>query len=155
MQKKEKIIRIIFSVLFVAAVAALGSAFADTSTDWYQNLVKPAFQPPAAVFSIVWTILYILIAISLSLVSINPKTPKKTLFLYAVGSVLNVLWTYTFFYLENPAGAVFVLILTIMAAVLLFTDVFGIDKTAAYLLLPYIIWLFFALYLSYEIAFLN
>ena len=155
MQKSDKIIRIIYSVLFMAAVAALGGAFTDTSTAWYQDLVKPMLQPPGVVFSIVWTILYIMIAVSLSLVSINPAAPKKTLFLYGLNGVLNVVWSYTFFYQQNPAGAVFVLILIIATAVLLFKDVFTLNKTAAYLLIPYMVWLFFALYLNYEIAFLN
>lgn len=155
MEKKDKVIRVILSVLFMAAVAGLGSAFTDTSTEWYQNLVKPALQPPSIVFPIVWTILYILTAISLSLVSIDPKTPNKVLILFAVNGVLNVLWSYTFFYLQNPAGALFVLILLIITAILLFTNVFRINKTAAYLLLPYVFWLCFAFYLNYEIAFLN
>lgn len=155
MEKKDKVIRIVLSVLFMAGVAALGSAFTDTSSEWYQNLVKPALQPPAIVFPIVWTILYILIAVSLSLVSTDPKTSNRVLILYAINGVLNVLWSYTFFYQQNPAGALFVLILLIITAVLLFTNVFRINKTAAYLLLPYIIWLCFAFYLNYEIAFLN
>lgn len=155
MQKKDKVIRITLSVLFMAGVAALGAAFTDTSTEWYQNLVKPALQPPAIVFPIAWTILYILIAISLSLISVDPKTTNKVLILYAINGILNVLWSYTFFYQQNPGGALFVLIMLIITAVLLFTNVFRINKTAAYLLLPYIVWLCFALYLNYEIAFLN
>ncbi len=155
MQKSDKILRIIYSVLFMASVAALGAFFTDTSTDWYINLTKPELQPPPVVFSIVWTVIYILIAVSLSLVSTNSNVTKKVLFLYALTGVLNVLWSYTFFYLQNPSGAVFVLILIIAAAVILFTNVFRIDKTAAYLLVPYTVWICFALYLNYEIAFLN
>lgn len=155
MQSKDNILKIVYSVLFMGAVAVLGTAFTDTTSEWYQSLINPALQPPSIVFPIVWSILYILIAISLSIVSIHPKTTKKALFLYALNGVLNVLWSYTFFYLQNPAGALFVLILLIATAVLLFANVFRIDKTAAYLLIPYIIWLCFALYLNYEIAFLN
>lgn len=155
MQKQEKIIRIVLSVLFMTAVALIGSAFTDTTSNWYQDLTKPALQPPSIVFPIVWTLLYILIAASLSLVSINPKTPPKTLWLYIANGLLNVLWSYTFFYRQNPAGALAVLILLIITAVLLFANVYRVDRTAAYLLLPYILWLFFALYLNFEIAFLN
>lgn len=155
MQKFDKILRIIYSVLFMAAAAVLCSLFTDTSTGWYQDLIRPVFQPPPVVFRIAWTIIYILIATSLSKVSINPKPAKKTFFLYALTGVLNALWSYTFFYLQNPAGAVFVLIVIIAAAVLFFADVIRIDKTAAILLLPYMLWICFMLYLNYEIAFLN
>ena len=151
----EKTLRIVVSVLFVAAVALLGSAFTDTGTDWYQGLTLPALQPPPVVFSVVWTALYLLFAASLSIVSLQKDISKSTLLLYAISGVLNVLWSYTFFVRENPAGSLFVLICVIITAGLLICDVFKTSKAAAYLLIPYLIWLCFALSLNYEIAFLN
>lgn len=151
----ERTLRIVCSVLFVAAVAALGALFTDTSSEWYMSLKKPALQPPDIVFPIAWTILYILFAASLSLMASDPKTKEKTLCLYAASGILNVLWSYVFFERHNPSGALFILIIIIITAILLFADVFRTNKTAAYLILPYIIWLWFALYLNYEIAFLN
>ena len=155
MRKQDKIIRIICSVLFFAAVAALGMMFVNTSSEWYMALIRPALQPPPIVFAAVWTVLYALLAVSLALVSILPDVQKKTLGLFAVTGVLNVLWTYTFFEMQNPGGAIFVLIITIITGVALFTDVHRIHKTASYLLIPYLIWLCFALYLNYELAFFN
>ena len=155
MRKQEKILRIACSVLFFAAVAAMGAAFTDTSSEWYQSLIKPALQPPPIVFSIVWSVLYLMLAASLSLVSLMPDAQKKTLALYVLTGVLNVLWTYTFFTLQNPGGAVFVLIITIIAAIALFLDVYRHNKIASYLLIPYMVWLCFALYLNYELAFFN
>lgn len=155
MRIKSKALRVILAVLFVAAVAALGSVFTDTSSEWYQNLIKPALQPPGIVFGIVWTVLYGLIAASLSLSVLSPATPDKTLWLHAANGVLNVLWSYTFFQLHNPGGALFVLLLTIVIAITLYVSVRKTSATAAYLLIPYLVWLAFALYLNYEIAFLN
>lgn len=155
MRKQEKILRIACSVLFFGAVAAMGTAFVDTSSEWYQSLIKPALQPPPIVFSIVWSVLYLMLAASLTLVSIMPDAQKKTLALYVLTGVLNVLWTYTFFYLANPGGAVFVLIITIIAAILLFSEVYRSNRIASYLLIPYMVWLCFALYLNYELAFMN
>jgi benzodiazapine receptor len=174
----EKTLRIVLSVLFMAIVATLGSAFTDTSSDWYQGLTLPALQPPPVAFSIAWGIIYLLIAASLSIVSIksgaNPQhtaptaepggKPKRidlfpknksTLLLYLASGVQNVLWTYVFFTLHNPAGALFVLIITIIVAALLIADAFKISKAAGGLLVPYFVWLCFALYLNYELAFLN
>ena len=155
MQKRDNIIRITGIVLFFIAVVALGRTFTDTSSGWYASLIKPALQPPPVVFRIVWPVLYILLAVSAALVLTNPQHTENTLLLYAINGVLNVLWTYAFFTLQNPAGALFVLLLIITAAILLFAHVYRTGKTAAYLLIPYILWLFFALYLNYEIAFLN
>jgi len=155
MSTKKKTIRIILSILFTAAVALLGSYFTDTDSAWYQNLSRPALQPPAIVFPIVWSVLYALFAASLAISAVHPETTKKTQWLYAMSGVLNVLWSYVFFARQNPGGALIVLALLIITAVLLFWNVCQTSKTAAYLLLPYIVWLFFAFYLNYEIAFLN
>ncbi len=155
MKNKDKVLRIILSVLFVAAVAALGSLFTDTQSEWYQGLIKPALQPPGIVFGIVWTVLYVMIAVSISLIAVQPGTPQSTLWLHAANGVLNVLWTYTFFTLQNPAGALLVLFIIIAVGILLYASVRKISAPAAYLLIPYLVWLAFALYLNYEIAFLN
>lgn len=155
MKKQDKIIRIIFSVLFVAAVAALGSAFTDTSTEWYQNLTKPSLQPPSIVFPIVWTILYALLAVSLSLTATDETTDNSIYLLHLINGVLNVLWSYVFFQKQNPGSAIIVLILLIITAALLTAKVYRKNKTAGILLIPYVVWLMFALYLNYEIAFLN
>ncbi len=173
----EKMLRIVLSVLFVAVAALLSRMFTDITSDWYQGLTLPALQPPPIAFSIAWGVIYLLFAVSLSLVSVKsyaPSSPpsggnpapkrfspfrnlknKSTLMLYIGIGVLNVLWSYTFFVLENPAGALFVLIITIITAALLIADAFKLNKAAGYLLIPYLIWLCFALYLNYEIAFLN
>jgi len=174
----EKTLRIVLSVLFVAIVAVMAAAFVDTSSDWYQALVLPALQPPPIAFSIAWGIIYLLFAASLSIVSIKsgaglqnasssatpdskPKSTdlfsknKSTLLLYLASGVLNVLWTYVFFTLENPAGALFVLIVTVIVTALLIADAFSVSQAAACFLVPYLVWLCFALYLNYEIAFLN
>ena len=112
-------------------------------------------QPPPIVFGIVWPLLYLLFAASLALVGQNKNVPRQTLFLYFAIGVLNALWTYTFFYRQNAAGAVFVLLIVVITALLLFVNVYNLNKAAAYLLIPYLVWISFALYLNYEIAFLN
>lgn len=154
MRHQEKILRIILSVVLSAAALALASAFVDTQSVWYQSLQKPELQPPPLVFGIVWTVLYALIAASLAIVWLK-SAPTKTLLLYLGIGVLNALWTLAFFTRQNAAGAVFVLLIIIFMAVSLFLAVYDISKIAAYLLIPYMVWVTFALYLNYEIAFLN
>lgn len=154
MRHQEKILRIILAVVLSAAALALASAFTDTDTAWYQGLQKPELQPPPLVFGIVWTVLYALFAASLAIVW-NKKAPAKTLLLYLAMGVLNALWTYVFFTQENATGAVFVLLIIILVTLCLFLCVYDISQTAAYLLIPYMVCITFALYLNYEIAFLN
>lgn len=154
MRHQEKILRIILAVVLSATALALASAFTDTDTAWYQGLQKPELQPPPLVFGIVWTLLYAPFAASLAIVW-NKKAPVKTLLLYLAIGILNALWTYVFFAQENATGAVFVLLIIILVTLCLFLSVYDISKTAAYLLIPYMVWITFALYLNYEIAFLN
>lgn len=173
----EKTLRIALSVLFAAAAALCGQAFADTSSEWYQGLTPPTLLPPPDVFPIARGILGVLFAISLSIVTIRsgggglrpaaadpdgkPKRPelfpknKNTLLLYLTVGVLSALWSYTFFMLQNPAGALFALIAVLVVAAFLISSASKINPLAAALLLPCFVWLCFALYLNYEFAFLN
>lgn len=155
MPRHEKISRIACAALSAAIAFALASAFADASSAWYMSLQKPQLQPPQLIFIITFAILYLLFAASLALVSQNPLAPKKTYFLFALTGALNALWTYAFFFRQRAAGAVFVLLLILIAAASLFLSVYGVHKTAAYLLIPYLVLAGFALYLNYETAFMN
>lgn len=154
----EKIRCIAIAVLAVAIVAALGSSFTDISSEWYVSLIKPVYQPPGIVFPIVWTILYALIAWSIARVcasEISMGKKQKLALSYAFNGVLNALWNLVFFYKQNASMALLVLFLLILSTSLLIKQVKQIDKTAALLLTPYLVWLVFAGVLNYAIAMLN
>lgn len=155
MHVQEKILRIVIAIVLAVVALALASLFVDTASEWYQNLQKPQLQPPPVVFGAVWVLLYILFAASLSLILIDNHVPKKTYELFFVTAILNALWTYTFFYRQNALVAMIVLILIIIFALKLFISVYNVNRTAAYLLIPFILWVSFALYLNYELIFLN
>ncbi len=148
-------LKIAYCVLFMVSVANLGFAFMDTSSDWYRQLLKPELMPPAIALPVAWTALCALTAASMSLVNTHPGVRKKTLILYALTAVSGVLWIYVFFCRNNAGGAVFLLIAIIAAAGLLYSDAYRTSRTAAYLLIPCILWQCYTLYLNYEIAFFN
>lgn len=148
-------LKIIYCVLFMVSIANLGFAFMDTSSEWYTSLVKPALMPPTIALPIAWTALCALGAVSMSIINLQSAVRKKTLVLYALAGVAGVLWIYVFFCRHNLGGAVFLLIAITAAAALLYSDASRTSKTAAYLIIPCIIWLCYSLYLSYEIAFFN
>jgi benzodiazapine receptor len=180
MQRKEKLLKIAYPVAFVIAIVNLCFGFADASDAWYKDLSKPVFQPPDIVFIAVWLALFALFALSMCLVSLKQqpqqapgpepkkaliaeeqKTPvfsgprERALILYTLSGILCVLWTFVFFWQHNAGGAVFLLIAIIITAAALYSDVRRIDAAAAYLLIPYAVWLCFLLCLNYEIAFFN
>lgn len=155
MQRKEKILKIVYCALFMISVTNLGLPFMDTSSEWFKNLTKPALQPPDIVFPIAWTAINALIAVSMSFVYLDKNVRKRTLVFYALTGVLSILWIYVFFCRQNIGGSFFLLIAIAAAAALLFSDSYLTSKKAAYLLLPLLAFICYAIYLNYEIAFLN
>jgi len=143
------------SLVLTLAVATIGSLFRPD--DWYDRLRKPAGTPPPWVFPVVWTILYILMALAAALVFVSPAAPLRTaaLVLYGVQLIANAKWSWLFFRLHKPLWAL-IDILVLLALVLAAIGVFAaINSIAALLLVPYGLWLFVALYLNWTIYWLN
>ena len=122
----------------------------------YAALKQPPLSPPGWLFPVVWTILFILMGISAARVYQNtPEDFPFALKLYCLQLVLNVLWTPLYFAL-NLRLAAFVLLLILLGTVIYMTVEFKkIDRTAAYLQIPYIVWLLFAGYLNLATYILN
>ncbi len=136
------------------------SSFATQSSvnSWYLTLNKPSFNPPNWVFAPVWTVLYILMGIAAGLVwakGYYHLWVKTALYHFVFQLLLNALWSVVFFGLKNPFIAL--LIITGLNVLLLFTfKSFKVaDTKAAYLLLPYMVWVGFATVLNFAIWYLN
>jgi len=155
MQRKVKILKVVYCALFMISVTNLGLPFIDTSSEWFKGLVKPAWQPPDIVFPIAWTMINACIAVSMSFINLGAKVRKRTLIFYALTGMLHVLWIYVFFCRRNVGGAFFLLIAIAITAALLFSDSYLTDKKAGYLLIPLLLWLCYMTYLNVEIACLN
>lgn len=121
---------------------------------YYKEINKPFFALPSNLFGIVWPILYILVAISIYIISNNyvTKDYKKTL-LY--NYIFNELYTIIFFCLKNPFLALIDTILTLITSLFLYYETKNIDKKASKFLIPYVIFLVYAFLLSLSVYFLN
>lgn len=137
---------LIFSIVIIFLVAYIGSQFTDIGV-WYES-IKPSIAPPNFVFPIVWTILFILIALSFYLVLIKRKN-NKIIVIYGANFILNILWSSFFFYLKKPSFAFIEIIILFLSIVLMIHSAFKINKKAAYLLIPYLLWVAFAALLNY------
>lgn len=128
----------------------------DVAT-WYPTLVKPAFNPPSWVFGPVWTTLYLLMGISLYLVwqSESSRIRQVALAVFGVQLVLNASWTLVFFGAHLLFGGLVVIVALLGAIVLTIATFVRIDRRAAVLLLPYLLWVSFATVLNYELWRLN
>ncbi|MDD1661396.1 MAG: tryptophan-rich sensory protein [Methanomicrobiales archaeon] len=154
-----RVLLLVICIGICYAAAAIGSYFTGTSvTTWYVTLVKPPIAPPGGVIGAVWTVLYLLMGISLFLVASSDRhrpEVRQGLGLFALQLGLNMLWSFLFFGLRSPALAlagILVLWASIAATILQFLKV---SRPAAYLLVPYILWVSFATVLTAWILVLN
>ena len=155
--------KFILSVVICLLAGAVGSIFTSSSvSNWYPLLAKPSFNPLNWIFAPVWTTLFVMMAVSLYFVW--SKDIKKTSDKLAVKSaisffrlqlVLNIAWSMFFFGMRSPLYA-FIDITLLWFAILITIIKFNkVSKPAALLLLPYIIWISFAVVLNLSIVLLN
>lgn len=121
--------------------------------EWYPTLTKSVLTPPNIVFPIVWTILYILMGLSLGRLLEIGRTDY--LWLWVVQLILNFMWSIGFFYFHNTIIGFVDIIILIVLAVWYMVAVRRISRTAAWLFLPYAVWLLFAAYLNSYIVIAN
>lgn len=143
---------LIISLLILVSVGFIGSLFTagNTSGEWYDS-IRPEITPPSFVFPIVWNVLFFLIALSLYFVWINSKKKDKNkiIIIYGLNFILNIFWSFLYFYLRRPDYAlieIFVLLISIISMVVL---AWKIDKKASVLLWPYLAWVSFASVLNW------
>jgi benzodiazapine receptor len=151
-----------YAILTVPVILGLGMLSGWISNSgygnaWFDELAKPAAMPPGWTFGAAWTTLYILLGLSLALVlQAPPSAVRRTApILFGAQLVLNFLWSPAFFGLHQARIAL-AIIIVMLAATIATTFLFArINKTAAWLLVPYMAWLSFASILNYEIIRLN
>ena len=124
---------------------------------WYYSLNKSPLTPPEAVFPIAWTILYVMIALSLFFYVKDGLTKEKLtpLVVFTIQIILNLLWSPVFFESHNIKLAFIIIVLLIIFVLINIILFYKNSKIASYLLIPYFLWLIFAAYLNFEIVMLN
>ena len=155
----KKIKSYVVSIFIALAVGGLSALLTGGSMSIYETLNIPPLAPPAILFPIVWTILFILMGISAAMVYNDKNTPENqkisALFTYALSLVFNFFWSIIFFKLGGFAFAFFWLLLLLFLIALTITKYYRINPTTAYLQIPYVLWVIFAAYLNFAIWYLN
>jgi len=159
MNKPSLTVKLIISIFACVALGSIGGIATASSIDtWYANVNKPSFNPPNWLFAPVWTTLFTLMGIAAALVwheGINNKAVKNALILFGVQFVLNMIWSWLFFGMQNPQLAFFELLLLWGFIFLTIRAFFSIKNTSGWLLVPYILWVSFAGVLNFYIWQLN
>lgn len=146
----------VFSILLALTVGGLSALATANNMNIYDKITMPPLSPPGWLFPVVWTILFILMGISAAIIFVSDSAEKESaLFVYAVSLVLNFTWSILFFNMQAFILSFIVLVALWVSIIITIVKYFTIDKTAAWLQLPYLIWVTFAGYLNAAIVLLN
>lgn len=149
-QNVKNIFHAILPLIIGGIVGMITSGYMD-----YNDLIKPTLSPPGIAFPIAWSIIYLLIGISYTLLKEKGEVPKETKQLYYTQLIFNYLWTFIFFVFRLRLLSVLWIIILDVLVIIMTYQFYKQNKISGILLIPYVLWLLFATYLNISIYFLN
>ncbi|MEP2279492.1 TspO/MBR family protein [Maribacter sp.] len=156
---KRKLTYVFIGIIVCSTIGFLSSVVTQSSVnDWYMTLNKPSFNPPNWIFAPVWSVLYVMMGVSVGWVwakGFHHKWVKTGLYHFGFQLLLNGLWSIVFFGLKQPFYALLIIIALLIVLILTFKWFRVVSKIGAYLLIPYILWVCFATALNFKIWELN
>ncbi len=153
MRKQIKWIPLIISLAISLGTGVLSALLTSNAMEMYANMEKPPLAPPGWLFPVVWTILYILMGVAAYLVYITDSSKRESALRYYVAQLIaNLGWSLIFFRLEAYRIAFFWLLFLWYLVFQTTRKFCAVKKTAGYLMIPYIVWITFAAYLNWAIA---
>ncbi|MBE6089553.1 MAG: tryptophan-rich sensory protein [Clostridium beijerinckii] len=157
-KKRIRIIPLFVSIIIPLLIGWLSTLLVPNMRSIYESLIKPPFSPPAMVFPIVWTILYIIMGIcsyKVYILKYENVDVSSAIFVYAIQLLLNFLWTIIFFGFKLYALAFLELIILIIFVILTIKRFYEKIGNKTFLLIPYLAWLVYAGVLNFFIWMLN
>ena len=155
----NRIFKIGIAIVTCELVGIIGAFFTmDAIQNWYLTLNKPFFSPPNWIFGPVWTILYAMMGIAAFLIyekGFKKQEVKTALYFFAAQLFVNFWWSIIFFGMRNPILALVDIVIMWVLIITCIIKFKPLSKTAAYLLIPYILWVSFASVLNGAIWWLN
>lgn len=154
----KRFFRLLACILLTMSIGGLsGYATLDGVTGWYTTLHKPAFNPPNYLFGPVWSLLYLLMGVSLFLILKAEKSPalSKAIAAFTIQLVLNFFWSIIFFRFHAVGMALAEIVLMWIAILWMIVAFYRVNKPASLIQIPYIAWVSFASILNAAIFYLN
>lgn len=155
----SSLLRLALCIALCLVIGAAGSYFTTPEIPtWYAGLTKPSWTPPNIAFPIVWTTLYVMMAVTLWLLwdRVQPSPARSTaLGWFAVQLVLNAIWSPVFFGAHATRTALVIIALLLIAVVMTIRAAWPLHRPAALLLFPYLLWIAYATSLNIGIVALN
>jgi benzodiazapine receptor len=155
---KQQIIKLIISIALPLLVGAVAGMFtAKAVPEWYATLNRPSFSPPNWLFGPVWTTLYLILGISLFLIwKQNPTEDRNiAIILFLVQIFLNFAWSFLFFYFKLVGIALVEIVLLWITIIIMIVQFYKVLPLAAYINIPYLLWVSFATVLNAAYYMLN
>ncbi|SEN69059.1 TspO and MBR related proteins [Halorientalis persicus] len=157
--ERRPIATLVLAILASELVGSLGNLLSLSGvTTWYPTLTTPAFNPPGWVFGPVWITLFALMGTAAWLVwrgGLDDRSVRLALALFGIQFACNVAWSGAFFGLRSPLLGLVVIVALWLAIVATIRAFARVDRRAALLLVPYLLWVSFAAVLNYELWRLN
>lgn len=148
--------KLILFIVVTFVIGGLFSFFIPDMKEYYSSLNRPPLSPSGIVFPIAWSILYLLMAISLYMVSETKSLDiESSYIIYIAQLIVNSLWTLLFFGLKLRLFSFIWIILLIILVIIMIKDFYSKNKVAGLLQIPYLLWLLFAGYLNLMVYILN
>lgn len=147
-----------FWIAVTEAVGALAGFLTRDGMELYKTqVIKPPLSPPALVFPIVWAILYALMGIGIARVVLSARSEERSdaIQVYLLQLAINFTWSIFFFHLRSYGGALLVLLFLLALIIWMILRFRRVDRPAAWLQIPYVLWVSFAAYLNAGVWLLN
>jgi tryptophan-rich sensory protein len=157
-ETQRNLIALLLAFALCFGVSTFNGLLTEPNLAWYETLARPGFTPPNSIFPVVWTILYAMMALAVWQfwrAEGSEEDRRRGLIAFAIQLALNVAWSFAFFWLRSP-GAGLVVILVLLVAIAVTIVLFDrSSRTAALLLVPYLLWVCFAAGLNSAFWILN
>ena len=145
----------LFALITYSASAIGGFATITFKEPWYSQLIKPTFNPPEWIFAPVWTTLYLMMTLAIWFFWHSKKKDINTVYIYFIHILFNTTWSVVFFAFHSILLALINLMILICLIVILILRFKRVNNVSAYLMIPYLLWSFYALFLNFNLYILN
>ena len=153
---KNKFLSFLLFFIITYSASFIGGLVTITLKEpWYSQLVKSNFNPPDWVFAPVWTALYLMMTLAIWFYWHSKNREMNTVYIYFIHIIMNTTWSIVFFAFHKIFLAMLVLIILILFIFLLIIRFKSVNKLSYYLMIPYLLWCFYALFLNINLVILN
>ena len=155
MLKNKFISFVLFFIITYSASFIGGMATISFKEPWYSELIKSNYNPPDWVFAPVWTTLYLMMTLAIWFYWHSKNREMNTIFIYFIHIIFNTTWSIIFFGLHQILFALVVLLILIILIIILILKFKRVNKASSFLMIPYLLWSFYALFLNLNLFILN